>query len=146
MIAFVRPEGFEPLFHVAGCFIEVNGHFLLLQRAPHDSFGGCWGAPGGGIDEGEDPQKTVVREIQEETGIAIHESMVEPVGVGYVTMNDSGKPFVYHMFHIVLDEMPDVFLNPEEHSDFAWVTAEDSLELDLVDDMDECIRKVWLTA
>jgi len=30
----------------------------------------CWHIPGGGIDEGEDKRTALIREIQEETGIA----------------------------------------------------------------------------
>src|SRR5687767_10295849 len=44
---------------------------LLLSRlAPRISRSELWTLPGGGLDHGEDPRAALVREIQEETGLA----------------------------------------------------------------------------
>lgn len=52
------------------CYIEHDGHVLMLQRrkAP---FAGHWTAPGGKLIPGENPREAVVREVHEETGLLL---------------------------------------------------------------------------
>ncbi|WP_030911633.1 NUDIX hydrolase [Streptomyces sp. NRRL F-5126] len=50
-----------------------DGRILLSRLVPHlrdGSAAGRWTLPGGGMDHGEDPLDTVVREVGEETGHA----------------------------------------------------------------------------
>ncbi|WP_328312805.1 NUDIX domain-containing protein [Streptomyces sp. NBC_00442] len=57
------------------CVRETDGvHELLLARWVARDGTKRWTLPGGGMDHGEDPLETVVRELDEETGYA-----VEPV-------------------------------------------------------------------
>jgi len=145
MIVFTKPEAFNPSFRVAGCFLSFEGRFLLLQRAVHDeSFASHWGAPGGGIDEGESPAEAVLREVREETGLHFEIADLEELGAGYVTIDGKEKQFEYHMYRIHIETEPELSLDENEHQSHAWVTAEEALELPLVADMDECVREVWL--
>lgn len=48
--------------------IYHNGQVLLIQRR-HDPFKDCYAFPGGFVEYGEDPKKTVVNEVWEETGL-----------------------------------------------------------------------------
>ena len=48
-----------------------DGQILLSRLAPHISREGLWTLPGGGLDHGEDPRDAVVREVHEETGLAL---------------------------------------------------------------------------
>ena len=43
----------------------------MQKRLPKDVWGGLWEFPGGGIEEGERPAETVVREFFEETGFRV---------------------------------------------------------------------------
>ena len=47
-----------------------NGRVLLARRAV-DPGAGKWDLPGGFLDEGEDPVAGLLREIEEETGLAV---------------------------------------------------------------------------
>lgn len=48
------------------------GQILLCRIAPRvERWGGWWTLPGGGIDFGEDPEASMVREVREETGLAV---------------------------------------------------------------------------
>jgi 8-oxo-dGTP pyrophosphatase MutT (NUDIX family) len=52
------------------CYLECNGELLMLQRNK-EPFCGFWTAPGGKLEPGEDPRRTVIREIWEETGLIL---------------------------------------------------------------------------
>ena len=49
---------------------DADGRLLLVERA-NEPGRGLWSVPGGGVEPGETPQQAVVREVQEETGLAV---------------------------------------------------------------------------
>ena len=49
--------------------IDERGHLLLIR---HSYGSGNWMLPGGGISRGEDPLAAAMRELVEETGLALH--------------------------------------------------------------------------
>jgi putative (di)nucleoside polyphosphate hydrolase len=51
---------------VGAMLVNAVGRVFVAKRI--DSPGDSWQMPQGGIDEGEDPAKAVIRELQEETG------------------------------------------------------------------------------
>ena len=51
---------------VGAMLVNAVGRVFVAKRI--DSPGDAWQMPQGGIDEGEDPAKAVMRELQEETG------------------------------------------------------------------------------
>lgn len=61
---------------MAAYAICVRDGQLLLARSPAPDGGYEWVLPGGGMEHGEDPYDTVVREVEEETGY-----LVEPTGL-----------------------------------------------------------------
>lgn len=48
-----------------------NGCILLTRASRSSDFPGTWSLPGGGVDHGEHPEQTVVREFLEETGLDV---------------------------------------------------------------------------
>lgn len=55
------------------CFIERNGKVLLQLKAAHKFGGGRWNGPGGKVEEQEEPEGGIIREVYEETCLAIDE-------------------------------------------------------------------------
>jgi len=47
------------------------GRVLLARNSPLSAFPGLWTLPGGGVEQGEHPDDTVVRELAEETGLTV---------------------------------------------------------------------------
>jgi 8-oxo-dGTP diphosphatase len=47
-----------------------SGGYVLLRRAPGDSFGGHWELPGGTVEPGESLEQALTRELREEAGLA----------------------------------------------------------------------------
>jgi len=56
---------------VAAALVDGEGRILLQQRAPGRSMAGLWEFPGGKVEEGELPEAALVRELEEELGIAV---------------------------------------------------------------------------
>lgn len=54
----------------AYAFVEREGSLLLTRNSPLGPAPGVWTLPGGGIDHGESPAAAVLRELQEECGVA----------------------------------------------------------------------------
>ncbi|MEV4705843.1 NUDIX domain-containing protein [Actinoplanes sp. NPDC049316] len=50
---------------------DAAGRVLLAHNSALSAFPGLWTLPGGGVEQGEDPDDTVVREFAEETGLRV---------------------------------------------------------------------------
>lgn len=94
----------------AGVAIKAldTGRVLLLQRAvdPTDPASGLWEFPGGSIDPGEDPQAAAWREFQEETGVALPDSVT--VADGWRSPNG-----VYQGYVATVPAETDIPVNPD---------------------------------
>lgn len=139
MIHTTPPQNFQSKFEVVSCFLIHDGEILLLHRQDHKPQGNTWGIPAGKVDEGEDIEMAIRREIEQETGIIV--STIDYDREVYVQYIDDGYDFVYHMFFVELDgERPDVVLHDDEHKACTWATPEQALQMPLIQDEDACIK------
>jgi 8-oxo-dGTP diphosphatase len=68
-----------PLLLVAAvALVDVDGRVLIAQRPEGKSMAGLWEFPGGKVDEGETPERALIRELKEELGIDVTESCLGP--------------------------------------------------------------------
>ncbi|MCK2149122.1 Nudix family hydrolase [Marinobacter alexandrii] len=65
--------------HVAVAVIIRDGRVLIARRPDHTHQGGLLEFPGGKVEPGETVQQALVREIAEETALAVPEASLEPV-------------------------------------------------------------------
>ncbi|MDX3639388.1 NUDIX hydrolase [Streptomyces sp. MB09-02B] len=59
-----------------------DGHLLLARWVSRDGGEKKWTLPGGGMDHGEDPYATVVREAAEETGYTVEPTVLLGIDTG----------------------------------------------------------------
>ena len=65
----IAPEG--RLYVVVGILADGQGRFLIQQRPAGKPCEGQWEFPGGKLEADETPADALIRELQEELGIAI---------------------------------------------------------------------------
>ena len=138
MIYKERPQNFDSKFDVISCFVEYNGEILLLHRQDYKPEGNTWGVPAGKVDAGEPLLEAMMREIQEETGFVLPSSQLSYFGKVFVKYPK--YDFVYHIYHIKLDQRQKVSINHKEHKDFRWISPENALNIPLIQDLDACIK------
>lgn len=128
--------------NIACLLINPEKKFLLIQRAPKDdSLPGFWELPSGGIDEGENMETSVIREVKEESGIDISNEglkLVDSESYSFTKENGDIKNVTETTYLVSLENTPEVILS-DEHVNYQWVSL---LELeDVFEDKEDLIYK-----
>ena len=134
------PENFDPKFEVVSAHLDVDGELLLLQTNNRKKFANMWGVPAGKIDMDENKISAIKRELFEETKICLNENQFNFFKTVYVDHSDCH--FIYHIYHIKLNEKPSINIS-DEHSQFMWTTPQKALSLDLIPDEDACLKLLF---
>ena len=102
----------------SGLFIicSKTKRILLGKRAGNDMFSGLWCTFGGGVEEGEHPLNTALREVGEEAGIS-PDSLITNHNPVYDDETKDGYKF--RTYVATCKEEPDVVLN-DEHTEHGW--------------------------
>ena len=117
--------------------IQNEGAFLLCKMADDRGvFPGQWALSGGGVEQGEQIEEALRREITEELGDKLRLRAITPWtfrdDIHIKTYADGSKEQIY-MIYLIFDCISDnreVCIN-EEFQDFAWVRPEDLHHYDL---------------
>ena len=97
--------------------IDGSDRYLVLHRDNHPLFGNDPDLPGGTAESGESMTATVLREVQEETGIALEASQVKEVCTS-TAYSEHGTS--YTLFIAKLSKRPEVTLS-WEHAKHEWI-------------------------
>jgi len=136
MISKNKPENFNPKWEVVSCFVEYKNEILLLLRQDHKLQPNTWGVPAGKVDIGETIRKAMKREWDEETQINLRGAKYfDKLYVRYPEYD-----FTYHMFHKQFNAQPEVIINTNEHKIYTRKTPIEALKMNLIKDLDQCIR------
>lgn len=138
MLYTTKPKNFNPRFTVVSCFVEYQDKILLLHRQDYKPEGNTWGVPAGKMNGGENPEYAVLREISEETGLELKDESISHFKELFVRYED--YDFVYHIFNTKVNKEPRVKINRKEHKAYKWVKPKDALKMDLIEDLDACIK------
>lgn len=106
---------------VAEVFIFHQNSILMDKRSEtKKKFPGFWSVPGGHIDEGEDPLAAAIREVREETGIAILPKDIKLKIVALHHHIDRHEIYVAFSFAVRLPEKPEKLIVSEE-GETSWI-------------------------
>ena len=98
------------------CYIRDNGRVLLQLKAEDRFGGGWWNAPGGKVADGESLEQAAVREVREETGLAV--AALREHGSLTFYFGDAPDPsFTVFVFSTTTFEG---VVTPSKEGDLAW--------------------------
>jgi len=122
---------------VKGIIHRSDGKILVLKRNNRDDHKpGIWETVGGGMDQKETPQKELVREILEETGLTIE--VETPFNV-FTFIKDTGE-FKVGITFLCKYIDGEVVLS-DEHSEYRWIDPKEFSQLESIPSLYEEIAR-----
>ena len=112
------------------CIDYRDGKIFIAKRQMVGDMGGRWEFPGGKIEEGEDLQTAIIREMQEEFGVTV--SVGRKITSGSFTHKD--KPCTLDVLEVTFphDGIKKRF-ELTEHTDYKWADINEIPSLNFVD-------------
>ncbi|MCQ2576072.1 MAG: NUDIX domain-containing protein [Treponema sp.] len=112
------------------CIAYENGKIFIAKRIDKGDMGNRWEFPGGKLEEGEDCETAIKREMLEEFNVEVE--VLEPITTG--TFEHKGKLCYLDAYRIKLahdgSETPFVLT---EHTDYKWIDPKEIPSLFFVD-------------
>lgn len=108
------------LLNATLCF-PIRGDKILLARKTKKIGQGCWNGYGGGIEDGETPEQSMIRELEEESGVIASPEALEKMAIvdSHNTKSDGGI-FVCRVHVYFLHQWAGEFEPTEEMVDPTW--------------------------
>lgn len=110
-------------------FFDDEDRALVLQ---YDADHEWWAFPGGRLRTGEDPERGVVREVREETRLAVE--VVQPVATRSFEWDGEPKLGVAYLCRLADGADPNAVELSDEHRAYRWVEPEAVAELNTPSD------------
>ena len=120
---------------IAHTLIEKDGKYLLIKRSKikrglPNVYPCYWDIPGGSVEENELPREAALRQAMEEVNQKIRIDKI----VHEDSQFDASKDTVFTRLVYAgrfLEER-DMILDPEEHTDFIWLSSLEDVEGELI--------------
>lgn len=128
----------ERFFFGAHAAIVEGGRVLILRRAPEMTYRpGAWDLPGGHLALGESVEDCLLREVAEETGLAIEIDRM--LGLNKAI----AEPYIQALYVCrVRGAASPIRLRPHEHTDARWITFAEFAEVgELIPYLDAILRR-----
>ena len=120
---------------IAHTLIEKDGKYLLIKRSKikrgrPNVYPSYWDIPGGSVEENEMPREAALREAMEEVN--------QKIRIDKIIHEDSqfdaskGTVFTRLVYAGRIMEQRDIILDPEEHTDFVWISSLEDIESELI--------------
>lgn len=115
------PDFPDGMFHIvsAVCVVGADGLVLITQRAANKDWALSWEFPAGSALAGETSVEAAIRELAEETGLAVAADSLELVG------RVTEETALLDLYMTREPHVTDLALDPEEVCDAAWVPLAD---------------------
>ena len=120
---------------IAHTLIEKEGKYLLIKRSKikrglPNVYPSYWDIPGGSVEENELPSEAALREAMEEVNQKLQINKI----IHEDSQFDASKDTVFTrlVYEGRIMEQRDIILDPEEHTDFVWISSLEDIESDLV--------------
>ena len=124
-----------PIKLIAHALIEKDGKYLLIKRSKikrgsPNMYPEYWDIPGGSVEENELPREAALRESMEEVNQKLQIDKI----IHEDSQFDSRKNAVFTrlVYEAKIIEQRDILLDPEEHTDFIWLSSLEDLEGELI--------------
>ncbi len=102
---------------VAACaLVDADGRVLIAQRPAGKTMAGLWEFPGGKIEDGEQPEQSLIRELKEELGIVVSEACLAPL-----TFASHGYPDFHLLMPLYVCRRWEGTVTAKERQQLAWV-------------------------
>ena len=120
---------------IAHTLIEKEGKYLLIKRSKikrglPNVYPCYWDIPGGSVEENELPREAALREAMEEVNQKIRIDKIIHEDSQFDASQETVFTRLVYTGRIM--EQHDIILDPEEHSDFVWITSLKDLEDELI--------------
>ena len=120
---------------IAHTLIDKDGKYLLIKRSKikrglPNVYPSYWDIPGGSVEENELPREAALREAMEEVNQKLRINKI----IHEDSQFDASKDTVFTRLVYageILEER-DFILDPEEHTDFKWISSLKDIESNLV--------------
>ena len=120
---------------IAHTLIEKDGKYLLIKRSKikrglPNVYPCYWDIPGGSVEESELPREAAIREAIEEVNQKIRIDKI----IHEDSQFDASKDTVFTrlVYAGSFLEERNIILDPEEHTDFIWLSSLENLEGELI--------------
>lgn len=112
----------------AAALRRADGRWLMHRRPAHKDHGGLWEFPGGKVEAGETPASALIRELEEELGIAVQAGSPRPLAFAEEPPVGGGRGTVILLYS--LDEWRGEPRALEGDAVIGWFTPDEIAALD----------------
>ena len=118
---------------VQAIILNTKNEILISKRAPFKKFGGMWECNGGSILTGETSLEGIIRELKEELGINLEESMnvvkvtQQGVPLGFESSKKIKNFFI--TFYCLKRNSSKIEIQKEEIDKYVWLPLEETFQL-----------------